>query len=152
MKAYWHIHHNQLLEFSDNIRERIEYIKRHKPAYETDLRLALLKPVRGKLPRAVVEAEKACQKARIAKAEAYVAWITYCKAQKFCKKARVIYKVRREAFKKAVMTYKKMWSARCKVIEIYRAEIEALHKKECPNCPWNGKTIFPREEEEDAVV
>ena len=20
---------------------------------------------------------------------------------------------------------------------------EALHKKECPKCPWNGKTIFP---------
>jgi hypothetical protein len=21
--------------------------------------------------------------------------------------------------------------------------IEKLHRKECPNCPWNGKTIFP---------
>ena len=21
--------------------------------------------------------------------------------------------------------------------------IEKLHKKECPNCPWNGRTIFP---------
>ena len=20
---------------------------------------------------------------------------------------------------------------------------EALHKEQCPNCPWNGKTIFP---------
>jgi hypothetical protein len=23
------------------------------------------------------------------------------------------------------------------------ALIEELHKKECPNCTWNGKTIFP---------
>lgn len=22
-------------------------------------------------------------------------------------------------------------------------EIEKLHAKECPNCPWDGKTIFP---------
>jgi len=21
--------------------------------------------------------------------------------------------------------------------------IEALHKEECHDCPWNGKTIFP---------
>ena len=25
-------------------------------------------------------------------------------------------------------------------------EIEALHKKEHPNCPWDGKTIFPKGE------
>ena len=24
-----------------------------------------------------------------------------------------------------------------------RAKVEALHQKECPNCPWNGRTIFP---------
>jgi hypothetical protein len=23
------------------------------------------------------------------------------------------------------------------------AGIDAIHKKECPDCPWNGKTIFP---------
>ena len=22
-------------------------------------------------------------------------------------------------------------------------EIEKLHKEECPNCPWDGRTIFP---------
>ena len=25
----------------------------------------------------------------------------------------------------------------------YRKEMKALHAKECPNCPWDGKTIFP---------
>lgn len=24
-------------------------------------------------------------------------------------------------------------------------KIEALHKIQCPNCPWDGKTIFPNE-------
>ena len=26
--------------------------------------------------------------------------------------------------------------------EIWKNEIESLHKKECLNCPWNGITIF----------
>jgi hypothetical protein len=26
----------------------------------------------------------------------------------------------------------------------YTDRINALHKKECPDCPWNGKTIFPK--------
>lgn len=25
----------------------------------------------------------------------------------------------------------------------YTKELTVLHKKECPNCPWDGKTIFP---------
>ena len=25
----------------------------------------------------------------------------------------------------------------------YLPQIETLHKKECPNCPWNGRKIFP---------
>ena len=24
------------------------------------------------------------------------------------------------------------------------AAVERLHKKECPNCPWTGSTIFPK--------
>lgn len=27
----------------------------------------------------------------------------------------------------------------------YKKIIEALHRKECPDCPWDGKTIFPKE-------
>ena len=25
----------------------------------------------------------------------------------------------------------------------YELKLAALHDKECPDCPWNGKTIFP---------
>jgi len=25
----------------------------------------------------------------------------------------------------------------------WNKEIEALHREECPNCPWDGGTIFP---------
>jgi len=30
----------------------------------------------------------------------------------------------------------------------YKKELEALHKKECPGCPWNGETLFPVKEKE----
>jgi hypothetical protein len=35
---------------------------------------------------------------------------------------------------------------KCKVTELPNTEKgwERLHKKECPKCPWDGKTIFPR--------
>ena len=81
---YWHIHHDVLCEWSDDINERIRYIKTYKPENERALRLRLMKPVKGKLP------------ARFGKA-----WVS-------CKD-----------------------------------ELEALHKKECRGCPWDGKTIFP---------
>ena len=30
-----------------------------------------------------------------------------------------------------------------------KGEIEALHAIECPDCPWNGITIFPRKSKDD---
>jgi hypothetical protein len=30
-----------------------------------------------------------------------------------------------------------------KMLVTYSEVIDALHKKECPECPWDGKTIFP---------
>lgn len=110
---FWHIHHDKLLEWSSNIEERIEYIKKNKPANEQELRLRLLKPVVGKLPKEVVVAEAAYYEAEV-------------------------------AYDKAVVAWDKAWAAYDKAKAAYRAEIEALHARECPNCPWNGKTIFLR--------
>ena len=33
------------------------------------------------------------------------------------------------------------------VLQDYREEIEEWHRQDCPNCPWDGHTIFPEEEE-----
>ena len=74
---WWHIHHEKLVEYlTEPIRARINYIKKEKQKGEVALRLKLLKPVLGKIPKT-----------------------------------------------------EKGW--------------ERLHKQECKNCPWNGKTIFP---------
>jgi len=105
MKAYWHIHHDKLLEFSGNIDKRIEYIKYGKPTEEIELRLRLLKPVKGKLPDAVIKV-----------------WAVWEKA----------------------------WAACDETIQKYQSKIEALHTLECPDCPWDGETIFPERKDDPA--
>ncbi len=78
LDIWWHVHHEELYEqLTEPIRNRINYIKKDKPKNEIELRLKLLKPVLGELPKD-----------------------------------------------------RKGW--------------EKLHKEECPNCPWNGTTIFPK--------
>jgi len=145
MKAYWHIYHDQLLGFSDNIQERIKYIKRYKPKCETDLRLALLKPVQGKLPRIVIKSGESHEKARVVCEKLWIAgqeaWMTHPE------EAFAAYMAKEEAYNKALAVYVKTQEAYNKTLKAYQAEIEALHKKECPNCPWDGKTIFPRKKE-----
>src|SRR3990167_7800784 len=48
-----------------------------------------------------------------------------------------------EAVVKAHQAYVEARQAFDEVLEDNTAKIEALHAKECPNCPWNGHTIFP---------
>ena len=50
--------------------------------------------------------------------------------------------------KKAWAAYdKKAWAAYEKAWAAYAPEIEALHAIECPDCPWDGSSIFPTEQE-----
>ena len=53
---YWHVHHDMLLEYCYNYEERAEYIKKYKPKHEVEIRLRLFKPVKGKLPKEIIEA------------------------------------------------------------------------------------------------
>ena len=57
LKWFWHIHHRILLEpLTEPIENRIKYIKEEKPKDEVELRLKLMKPVKGKLPKEFIEA------------------------------------------------------------------------------------------------
>ena len=116
-KYYWHIHHDRLLEVAtEPIQNRIEYIKKEKPKEEIELRFKLLKQVKGKLPVSVDKAWKAFDKARE----------VYDKASEALDKAS-------EALDKAWKTYDKA---------LTNKDIIKLHDKECPDCPWNGRSIF----------
>ena len=120
-KFYWHIHHNILMELLlEPIENRIKYIIENKPKEEIELRLRLLKPVKGKLPTMFIAAREACDKAR----EAY-------------DKAREA-----ETYNEARKAYEKAGEASDEARKACREEIEVLHKLECPDCPWNGKSIF----------
>ncbi len=50
----------------------------------------------------------------------------------------------REAWGKAWETRDKAWEAWDKALEDNRKSIEKLHEKECPGCPWDGTTLFPK--------
>ena len=116
---YWHIHHDRLIELlTEPIKDRIQYIRKNKPENEIELRLKLLKPVMDILPKDFIEAYKAWY-------EAYKAWY---EADKAWDEA---YKTRDEANKTRDEAHNKNLPL-----------LEELHKKECPGCPWNGKTIF----------
>ena len=59
-------------------------------------------------------------------------------------KARESHDKAKEAYYKAEKAYDKAWEAYGKSIEKHKKAIERLHEKECTNCPWDGRTIFPK--------
>ena len=90
-----------------------------------ELRLRLLKPVEGELPEAVVKARDAYDKAWDARDKAGAAYV------------------------KAMDAYTKAMDAYDKALSDHADEINALHAAECPDCPWNGHTIFPKDNNND---
>ena len=167
---YWHVHHNVLAEVAtEPIRNRRKYIREHKPANEIELRLKLLKRVRGKLPISYTRAGVAYAKTRAACDKAGAAYVkagaAYAKAGAAYAKAwaayiatGAAYAKARAAYTKAWAAYTKAWAAYTKVRAAYdkagaacdktgaanMPAILKLHAAECPGCPWDGETIFPK--------
>ena len=121
---YWHVHHDQLMEWCYGYAERAAYIRANKPASEIETRLHRMRLVKGKMPVAVVKARAEREKALAEWKKAWAEW------QAEWDKARA----ERE---KVTAEWDKAWAE-------HFDEIEALHKAECPNCPWSGQTIFPQ--------
>ena len=154
----FHCHHEELCEFVYDYDGWVNFIKTNKPEEERELRLRLFKLIPDDLLpgkesgewEAYEKAWKACDKARDAYEKAWKAcdkardacekaWEAcdkardaYEKAWEACDKAGDAYRTAFEAFKKAWKAYKKAWGK----------QIVALHEELCPNCPWDGKTIF----------
>ncbi len=61
---FWHVHHQDLVEFCYDVQERREYIKYNKDDEEIPLRLKLLKPVRNLSPE-LKELVRSCKHARV---------------------------------------------------------------------------------------
>jgi tetratricopeptide (TPR) repeat protein len=166
----FHCHHNTLVDFVYDLAERQQSIRDSKPAEEIPLRLRLLQIIpKGRLPeegldeyikaqtiyekvlRFVRKAREAFAKAETDYFEAYKnyhreafyeasekeASENYKKAyEAYHYKARQDYLDAREPFYKALKAY----------YEKNEVAFKKLHEELCPDCPWNGKTIFTRKD------
>lgn len=130
-KFYWHIHHDILCEpLTEPLKNRIKYIKKYKPEEEQELRLKLIKPVKGKLPKRVIKAWKAHNKAGEAYIKAKKAYIKAREAYDKAKKAYIkAYDKAGEAHLKAWKAHNKAWKAHLKTLTM--KSVIKLHKKEC---------------------
>ena len=148
MRAVWHYHHRQyLIEFpKESIPSRCEFINLVKHPNQTSLRIKLLKPVVGELPLALSQAYMARELAREL-------------AVDYVRELELAHQVVING-RKRVGALKRLRVEKVRVVELsFQAEnawnlaykdnflvIEALHKIECPDCPWNGSTILTRQD------
>ncbi len=119
----FHVHHDVLIEWCYDYIERVAKIEANKPKNEQELRLHLFKliPV-DKLPPELVKAQDVYDQ------DAYD----------------------RDAYDKARDVHNKARDARVKARDVYVKARDAcmpdlieLHKELCPDCSWDGKSIFP---------
>ena len=121
-----HCHHEQLAEpLTETPEKRIAYILSDKPIEEQALRLHLFRPTYDAASKAAGATYDAAVKP---------AWAAYDAASKA---AGATYNAAVEA---AWATYD---AAVKPARATYDAALEAAHRAECPDCPWNGRTIFP---------
>ena len=126
LQMYWHIHHNVLAEFAiEPIEERIAFIKAEKPIEQMETRLRLMRPVRHELSGPAFEA-----------ALIYYNSMSALKKTKPDKHGRELASKLRKIVNEALIGYHEHRGT-------FYEELEVLHKLECPDCPWDGETIFP---------
>lgn len=161
----FHVHHDSLVEWCTDYDKRVEYIRGYKPQHERALRLKLFKlipierlPIElGKVGEAYTKVREAYDRAE----EAHDKAVEACtKAVEGCTKAEEahieasrVYNEAREThvealrvYDKARETYSKAWRAYDKTLGAHGKELGILHQELCPNCPWDGKTIFAKAE------
>ena len=137
----WHIHHDVLLEMSlEPLADRAVFIRKNKPPEEVEVRLRAMRPVVGALPEPVVQAAKAFAECHTAYNEAWKTLIQVWKAHGEAVKAST---EAAKAYIEVTHAHDKAWKAYNEVQEAHRSELEALHAVECPDCPWDGETLFP---------
>jgi hypothetical protein len=149
IKWVWHPYHDVLIEpLIKPLKKHIDFLRVVESKDEQKIHLSLVKIVKGKLPKKLIEAGKEYIKAWEIAEKAYEDYIKVRDAYKG--KIRKKYKtykdyywaVVRKAYYKALALVDKAVKTSAKIKKAINKEVLALHEKECPNCPWNGKTIF----------
>jgi hypothetical protein len=154
-----HCHHEQLAEpLTEPPEARIAYILSFKPIEEQALRLHLFRPTynaavdaAGATYNAAVKAAGAAYDAAVKAARAtYNAAVEAARATRAAAidAAWATYNAAVEAagatYNAAVKAAGAAYDAAVKAARAtYNAAIDAAHQAECPDCPWDGRTIFP---------
>jgi DNA-binding transcriptional regulator PaaX len=170
LQMVWHAYHAGSLCQLVDLEDRREKIERIKSKHELPTRRRLMKPVVGQLPEEFVaacwaydEARRACDEAWRAYAEARQTRAKACRAydeacwaydevrraydevrQTWAKVCRAYDEVRR-AYDEACWAYGEARRAYDEAYHKHLPEIERLHTEQCPDCPWDGETIFPED-------
>jgi len=118
---YWCLHHDELLEWTHDVGERIRYIHAEKLQDEQRRRCTMLRPVLGELPEAILTSGAAYRKALAA-----------------CDRTRAAFDKAETAFDKAETAYNMARAANLPALI-------AQHNAEYPDTPWVGPTIFEGE-------
>ena len=153
----WHRRHTVLIEWCPDYDQRAEDIRNNKPESQQAIRLSLFKLVKGELPEGVVKALQAYEQAWRTHEQTMRArdqtWQAYIQAWQTWQPHGQISQARDQAVQadnqasqahnQAVQACVQASQARDQVLKNEKEAIERLHSLECPNCPWNGQTIFP---------
>lgn len=136
----WHAYHaKSLCQLVDLEVRRVE-IEAIKPEHELPTRRRLMKAVVGELPEEFV---RACEVEVEAGAAADVACEVYFNMDSEDKELDLA----QNTWHESLNTRKIALDTRQAAYQTHKAEIERLHAVECPDCPWDGETIFPEEVE-----
>ena len=127
---FWHEYHDGLFGWCHSYEERATCIRTKKPKDERETRFRLFKPVKGNLPQEVIEARQAHVKA----------WRAF---HKVCDETELVFREAERVFREAERVFREAGRVYSEAVRKNMPAIEALHEAECPDCPWNGQTIFP---------
>ena len=123
----WHVQRDVLVEpLAGSIEAIVGLIAEDEAKHEVPTRVRLLTVVKGNLPIGVVKPWRIYQKA----------WQTYIDT-------RLTSDEPWRAYDAAWWAYSEAWRAYKKALIIHAIEVNELHNAECPDCPWDGKTLFP---------
>jgi hypothetical protein len=150
----FHCHHDKLFECVWDFDKRVKYIKEWKRPEEVELRLRLFKMIPtefmpgkdsiewkmfNQTRETYTQTWETFDQVRVRKTE------THAQVEEDFIQAEEDLIQAEEDFIQAEEDYiraEKIYTIK------YDKEITELHNKLCPNCPWNGKTIFGKKGEE----
>ena len=152
----FHCHHDNLFEYVTDYDERVKYIKNKKPKDEQELRLRLFKMIpdemipgknskEWKAYRKAGEADSKAMEAYDNARKAYEEWEVYKEWAPYVKPGADYHNAAKtyvQAWEPCVKAWADYANARRDYGRLYVDELEELHAKLCPGCPWDGETIF----------